>query len=144
MDTTATEMQTEIHKGSNSKKSYEEEIWETVDRALKDDAIKGDFYVVVLFKKERHLQNIVRQYFFYRNSCPTPEYDQTVYHVRRMDRKIKYLWTVPDVATCKWLPLRVNELPDEQLHLVKMIQDFNSGELEKVARKMNDEFILVK
>lgn len=139
MDATATDVQREIHKGTNSKKSYEEEVWDCVDRALKDEAVKGDFYVVVLFKKERVLKNVVRQYFFYRHSCPTPEYDQTVYHVRRKDKKVKYLWTIPDVATCKWMPLRKNELPDDQLKLVSMIEAFESGELDKQVKLINKE-----
>ena len=58
------ELQREIHQGSNSKKSYEEEIWETVDRGRKDPKIKNNFYIVVLFKKERLLTNIIRQLFF--------------------------------------------------------------------------------
>ena len=143
MDTNSIELQQEIHKGSNSKKTYEEEIWETIGLALKDPLIKRDFFVVVLFKKERLLKNILRQYFFYSGSCPTPEYDQTVYHVRRLDKKVKHLWTVPDIATTKWLPWRSTDIPTDQLPLVQMIHDFHSGKLEKLAKKMNDEFILV-
>lgn len=82
MDTDAIELQREIHKGSNSEKSFDEEVWAAVDRGRKDSNIDGIFYVVVLFKKERALQNIIRQYFFYRQSCPTPEFDQTVYCYR--------------------------------------------------------------
>ena len=73
------DMQREIHKGTSSRRSFEEEIHATIQRALIDPNIQGDFYIVVLFKKERILKNVVRQYFFYRQSFPTPEYDQSVY-----------------------------------------------------------------
>ena len=69
-DHNSIDLQQEIHKGYASEKSYEEEIWDCVDRGLKDPSIEGDFYVVVLVKKERLLQNIIRNYFLYRKSCP--------------------------------------------------------------------------
>ena len=127
------DLQREIHKGTNSRKSFEEEVWECVQRGLDDPKITGNFYVVVLFKKERLLQNVVRQYFFYRESLPTPEYDQTVYHIRSKDQKIKFIWTLPDVATCEWLPMRKNELPNDQHKLVYMIEAFHSGTLYREA-----------
>lgn len=133
------EMQREIHKGSNSNKSYEEEVHDCIQRALNDSSISGDFFVVVLVKKERLLKNVVRQYFFYRQSCPTPEFDQTVYKYHREPKRIEYLWTVPDNSTCQWLPLRVNDLPDDQKLLVSMIQSFKNGDLDKLCKKLNAE-----
>lgn len=139
--TDAIELEREIHKGSNSDKSYEEEIYETLDRGLKDPKIEGDFYIISVLKKERLLENVLRNYFFYRQSCPTPEYDQTVYKVHRDGIKIEYLWTVPDNATCQWLPIRKNEIPDDQLLLVSMIEAFNRGDLDKLASKLNKEVV---
>lgn len=133
------ELQKEIHQGTNSKKSYEEEVWEAVDRGRKDNAIKGDFFVVVLFKKERHLQNIVRQYFFYRQSCPTPEYDQTVYLYERNADKLNFMWCVPNNATVMNLCLRHKELPEDQQWLAEMCKAFTSGELEKWAVSLNQK-----
>lgn len=135
----AIELQQEIHKGSNSEKSYEEEVWETVDRGRKDSAISGDFYIVVLVKKERHLQNVVRQLFFYRQSCPTPEYDQTVYRYVRTADEIEFLWTIPNNAACMFLPQMKGDLPDDQKLLVEMVEAFNSGALDRKARLLNKE-----
>jgi hypothetical protein len=138
----AIEMQREVHKGSNSKKSYEEEVWECVDRGRNDPSIEKNFYVVCLFKKERLLQNIIRQYFFYRQSCPTPEYDQTVYKYFRDGDKIEYLWTVPNNAACLFLPiaLKNGELPKEHETLAYMAEAFMNGDLDKYAAKLNGEW----
>jgi len=143
VDATSDELQNEIHRGTQSKKSYEEQIWDAVAAGLNHPAIEGDFFIVVLFKKERHLTNVVHQYFFPRQSCPTPEFDQTVYHYRRKDQKIKYIWTVPDVATCKWLPLKEKELEQDERHLLKMVKDFTSGNLDLLCRRLNNELLLI-
>ena len=135
----ARELEQEIHKGSNSEKSYEEEIWTCVENAQKDSSIAGDFFIVVLLKKERHLTNVVRQYFFYRSSCPTPEWDQTVYKYEKKGGKLSYIWTVPDKETCMRLPLYKSSLPPEQQLLLSMINSFHNGELEKLAERLNNE-----
>lgn len=140
MDTDAIELQREIQKGSNSKKSYEEEVSEAVARGKADAQIEGDFYIIVLFKKERHLQNVVRQLFFYRQSCPTPEFDQTVYKYHRDQDKLEFLWVVPNNAACQFIPTIIGELPREQQELREMVMAFNSGELDKKARLLNGEF----
>jgi len=135
----AVELQQEIHKGSNSEKSYEEEVWEAVDRGRKDSEIEGDFYILVLVKKERHMKNVMRQLFFYRQSCPTPQYDQTVYLYHRKDDEIEFLWTVPNNAACMFLPRMGSDLPDDQTLLVEMVDAFHTGKLDQKARFLNKE-----
>ena len=39
----------------------------------------GTFYLVVITKKEPLMQNVLRNYFFHRETCPTPDYDQATY-----------------------------------------------------------------
>jgi len=48
------------------------------------EPLHGDFFIVVLLKKERLLENVLRNYFIATKACPTPHYDQTVY---RYDHK---------------------------------------------------------
>lgn len=133
------ELQEEIHKGSNSKKSYEEEIYETYRRAVCDEDISDPFYIVVLFKRERMLKNVVRQLFFYRQTCPTPEFDQTVYRCNSRETKIDFLWTVPNNSTCVYLPTIRKELTLEQLELLNFVDKFNNGDLNKLCEKLNKE-----
>ncbi len=139
LQTDSIELQKEIHKGSNSKRTYEEEVHFTIKSGRDDTSIHGNFYIVVLFKKERLLHNVLRQYFFYRQSCPTPEFDQTVYKYVRMEDKVEYLWTIPNNVACLNLPRMWKDLPDDQMILVSMIAAFHSGELDRLAAHHNKE-----
>lgn len=127
----AHELQESMHKGDSSEKTFEEEVWVTVGRGVKADYISGDFFVVVLFRKDRILKNIIRQQFFYRQTIPTPEFDQTVYKYFRKDDKLEMLWTIPNNATCLYLPLMGADLPKEHLPLLEMVEAFKRGDLDK-------------
>jgi len=129
------DLQRQIHKGNKDEDSFENQVITAITRGR--DQFSGDFYVVVLFKKERLLQNIVRQYFFPRKSCPTPEYDQVVYKYHRNSEKIEMLWVIPDKGSTQYLPLIRFSLPPEQKELLKFIDDFNSGKLDEMCEKLN-------
>jgi len=129
------DLQREIHKGNTNEDSFENQVRVAVERGMKD--LEGDFYIVVLFKKERLLKNIIRQYFFPRISCPTPEYDQIVYQYERKTEKLEMLWVVPDKQSTIDLPLMASYLPHEQSELVGFVRDFNSGKLDRVCEKLN-------
>lgn len=136
MNTDSIELQQEFFKGSHSKKALEEEIWEVVDSGRK--VYKGNFCVVLLTKKERHLTNVIRNFIFHRQTCPQPEFDQTVYLYHKKHDELEYLWTVPNNASCLNLPLYKNHLPDEQQILISMAEAFNSGDLDKYAARINE------
>ena len=120
-------MQRQMHKGNKSEDSFENQVELAVKSGKKD--FDGDFFVVVLFKKERLLRNVIRQYFFTRESCPTPSFDQIVYKYFRTDSKLDFLWVVPDKQTVIDMVLIGHELPKEQQDLVQFARDFNSGKL---------------
>jgi len=125
------EIQREIHK------DYENHVLEAISRGKKEYA--GDFFIVVLTKKERLLENVLRNYFFVRASCPTPEYDQTVYHYHRKEEKIEFLWVLPSKETCSLFLENINKIvPEEQWLLDFVVKDAN-GELLKLSKKLNHE-----
>jgi len=129
------DLQREIHKGNKQEDSFENQVRLAVERGAKE--IDGDFFIVVLFKKERLLQNIIRQYFFPRKSCPTPEYDQIVYKFFKKEEKLEFIWVIPDKATVKSLPLVAEGIPPDQKELFQFVQDFRSGKLDKLCEKLN-------
>lgn len=131
----AIDLQREIHK-----EKWENDFRECFDRGKR--RFDGDFFVVVLFKKERLLHNVVRQYFIDRQSCPTPEWDQTVFHYHRESDELEFLWCVPDHTTCKALIQNKDELSLEQIPLLQYVQAFYSGQLDKETQKRNKEFQL--
>ena len=81
------ELQREMHK------DYVKNVIECIERSKKD--FSKDFFVVVITKRERLMENVLRNYFTSRLSCPTPDYDQTVYKYHVKTDEIDYLWSIP-------------------------------------------------
>lgn len=135
------DLQQTIHKGNKSKDSWENQISLCVDRGIKFYPQDKDFFVVVLFKKERILTNVVRQQFFYRLSCPTPAWDQVVYKYYRKESRLEFIWVVPDKESCMNLPNFVDILPYEQKELIQYARDFNNGVLDKRCALLNGELV---
>jgi hypothetical protein len=97
-----------------------------------------DFYIVVITKRERLMPNVFRNYFTARLSCPTPDYDQSVYHFKPPDR-IHYLWTIPDKHSCEFFRAYPFDVPSEERDLLENVLDFYNGELLRKAKKLNGE-----
>lgn len=116
---------------------YEKNLLECVDNYRQ--RYQGDFYVIVLTKKERLFKNVFRHYFFTRLSCPTPEWDQVVYQYTYKTGDIEFLWVVPDKATCEFMTNNSLEIPPDEKQLLKYVLDFNDGTLLKIAKTLNGE-----
>lgn len=95
------------------------------------------FFIVVTTKKERLMQNVIRNYFLSRKSCPTPEYDQIVYEIK--DDTATLLWVVPAKDICSYLYYNATTLPEEQRELLQYVMDFLDGTLLHKAKKLNGE-----
>ncbi len=135
------EMQQAIHKGNKSEDSWENQIYNCIKRGIAFYPQDKDFFVVVLFKKERMLKNIVRQQFFYRLSCPTPSWDQVVYKYHRKEERREFIWVVPDKETCMTIPNFVDVLPTEQIELIHYAKAFNNGALDQRCAFLNGELV---
>jgi hypothetical protein len=125
------ELEREMHK------DYEANVYECVERGKKE--FFGDFYVVVTTKKERLMQNVLRNYFFPRNSCPTPEWDQAVYFYSRKDEKIDFMWVIPSKDTCKLFKENALLIAPEEKELLQFILEFEDGTLLEKSRLLNGE-----
>jgi hypothetical protein len=124
-----------------------------IQRATEEDYIKNliecaeahkkifthDFYIIVLTKNERLLHNVFRNFFYARISCPTPEYDQSVYRYNRHNDNIEYIWTVPSKEACAHLELNKNEVVESERGLLKFVLEFADGTLHNLAKKLNKE-----
>jgi hypothetical protein len=128
------ELQRAIHE-----KEYEKNLFEAVERGK--TLYKSPFYIVVVTKKERLMQNVLRNYFFPCQACPTPTWDQVVYRYTANDEKLEYLWNVPDKQTCELLKSNALQVVKEEQWLLKMVLDFADGTLDKKARIYNGELV---
>lgn len=121
-----------------SQKDYIETLLDTAVQARKK--WEGDFFITVVTKKERLMKNVLRNYFMARHSCPTPDYDQTVYKFRAEDEEIVFLWTIPAQDICYDLLRNALQIPPEERDLLYNIIRFKEGELMKLAQIENKEF----
>ncbi len=118
-------------------KDYEKNILECVERCKKE--FFGDFYVLVIIKKERLMQNVIRNYFLGRKSCPTPDWDQTVYSYDRKNDTIKFMWVIPAKDICEYYKSHALEVVPEERELLQFVLDFDDGTLLRLAKKLNGE-----
>ena len=125
------DIQNEVHK------DYEKNLYEAIDRGKKD--LDGDFFIVVLTKKERLLERVLRNYFVVRKSCPTPEWDQTVYQFHRTSSEIEFLWVLPSKDTCQLFLRNINEIVPEERWLLGYILKDRDGELLTLSKERNGE-----
>src|SRR5277367_4053780 len=100
-----------IEQMRESLTDYDKNIYECMTNALVQ--IPSDFYIVVITKKEPLMPNVIRNYFGSRISCPTPDYDQTVYKYVRKDEEIKFMWVIPSKHTCINMINHKTEVPPE-------------------------------
>lgn len=99
----------------------------------------GDFYVVVITKKEKLMQNVLRHYFFARQSCPTPDYDQAVYRYIKSDDKLDFLWVLPAADAVNFMKNNPHSVSQDKYELLGYVLQFVDGSLLTLAKKLNME-----
>ena len=118
-------------------KDYEKNIHDCVQNHLGD--FEGDFYVVCLTKKEKLMQNVLRGYFFTRQSCPTPDYDQAVYKYIKEDARLDFLWVIPAADVVNYMKNNHHHVKPEKYALLGFVMQFADGSLLRLAKKLNSE-----
>jgi len=118
---------------------YDRNIFACVDEGKK--IYPKDFYIVVLTKKERLMQNVIRNYFMARLTCPTPDFDQVVYRYNFLDESIDFLWVVPSKDTCELLRAHCLEVVPQEKELLNFVLSFYDGSLLTQCKKLNGENI---
>lgn len=131
------ETRSPIEQMRESLTDYEKNIYECVDRGKKE--FPNNFFVVVITKKERLMPNVLRNYFTCRLSCPTPNYDQTLYKYDKQLDSVEFIWTIPDRETCHILRDNAVNVVKSERELLKFVLDFNDGTLYKLCKLLNGE-----
>ncbi len=108
-----------------------------IDEGIKK--LKGDFFICILLKEEKIMREVHRVYFVTRDTCPTPNYDQTVYHYIRDTQQLRYLWTIPDRDLCFEFLENAHKIEAADKDLLKMIHMFGTGQLLRWSQKLNGE-----
>ena len=116
---------------------YDRNILECIN--IHKNIFFGSFFVVVTTKKERLMQNVIRNYFFARQSCPSPEWDQTVYKYDPSKEEIEFLWVIPSKDTCEYMIKNALEIDPSEHELRRFVLEFSDGSLLRQAKKLNGE-----
>lgn len=126
-----------IEQQQAMQEDYMKYLLDIVDEGFK--LYPGDFYVVVITKNEKLMPNVFRNYFFHRSTCPTPDYDQSVYRYNRSAERVEYIWTIPTKEACLYI-LDNQLIIDKSEHdLLNFVLDFKNGKLYDLAKKFNKE-----
>lgn len=99
----------------------------------------SDFYVVVISKNERLMQNVFRSYFLARLTCPTPEYDQSVFKYYKDSEHVEHVWTVPSQDSCYYLRDNAQYVVPEERELFGYVMRFLDGSLLTLSKQLNGE-----
>lgn len=127
-----------VEQMQESLSEYEQNVFECVEIGKKSFTNK-DFYVVVTTKKERLLENVMRNFFYGRLSCPTPDWDQTVYKFKRKGEQLIFMWVIPSKQACNYMLQNEHLLPREEQHLLKYVKADRDGTLLRLAKELNGE-----
>jgi len=103
--------------------------------------MEGSFFVSVLLKKEKLLENVLRNYFIPTKVCPTPSYDQTLYRYDDHKESIEFVWVIPDRETCLTFKENANIIVPSEQGLLKCVLDFYDGTYFRMMKKFNGENI---
>lgn len=120
-------------------KDYEKQVLLCIETHKK--LYPGSFYVVVLTKMERLMQNVLRHYFFARLSCPTPDYDQCVYYYDRDADYVSEVWVIPSQEASHHLKDNALYVAPAEQKLLSYVLDFADGTLFLQAKQRNGEQI---
>lgn len=127
-----------IEQTAENLTDYEKNIFKCFE--THKDKFDGDFYIVVSTKADRILKNIMINYFSARKTCPSPNFDQTVYIYKRHDDLIDLVWTIPAPNVCIYLKQNALKLPKDHQEIIKFVLDFEDGTLLQKAKTLNKEF----
>lgn len=98
-----------------------------------------DFFIEVQTVKLRLLENVIRNYFIARLSCPTPNYDQTVWQYKYKDEELFLVWTIPNREYSFKLLENAAIIDPSIRELTDNVIAFATGELYKKSKKLNNE-----
>jgi hypothetical protein len=88
---------------------------------------KKPFYVCVQTRRERLMQNVIRNQFYPRQTRPIPQYDLALYHYDPKDEKLSFVWCIPDKETTWELASR--KVDDDQNQLSYFCECFLNNTL---------------
>lgn len=109
----------------DTQREADKEYFPQIEECIKNHKhLDSSYYIVVHHKKEKLLENVIRRYFIARETMPTPQWDQTLWSYNPKTTELKFIWTLPDENTAKWMASNPSELSENHRELVVFIMEF--------------------
>jgi hypothetical protein len=122
--------------------SWPRVMLEAIDKGKLTYPGEKQFFIECRTRKEKIHSKTLHPILIPRLSCPTPCHDQSVFRYLVKDDLLEYIWTVPDAVTCVVYKENRMDIEPSEWELLGYVMDFYSGELEKKARKFNNEEVI--
>lgn len=119
-------------------RNYMENVFLAVERGKKE-LEDNQFFVVITLKGERLNPKSLRNQYFFRRSCPTPTYTQTVFRYLRKDDMLEYLWSMPDIETSYFYRYNPTLVPPQKYEVLRHVLDYFDGKLDEICLTLNKE-----
>jgi len=103
-------------------KGYIAELIKCAQRGALAYETNKPFYICVQSRRERLLENVIRNQFYHRLTRPAPAYDLALYHYDPKEEQLRFVWCIPDKQTVEEMsqPGFIPEREQQQLyHFVK-------------------------
>lgn len=134
----AEDTHTVVEQTNEQLSEWEASLFECIEKSKKV-WINKDFFIVVITKREPLMPNVFRNYFFGRLSCPTPDYDQTVYKYESKTDIVHFVWVIPCRDACIHLKENALQVVPEERGLLEYVLLFADGSLMKLCNKLNGD-----
>ena len=122
----------------NNLKDYMSNVFMAVERGKKD-IDDNQFFIVVTLRGEPMVSKALRNQFFFRRSCPTPTFQQTVFRYLRKDDMLEYLWSMPDVETSYFYKHNPTMVLPSKYGILQHVLDYFDGKLDEICLTLNKE-----
>lgn len=107
-------------------KSTVTQIQEIIDT---HKSYSDEYYIVLMYRKERLMPNVIRQQFIVRKTRPQPDYDCSLFSYNNKTSELLFHWTIPDPDSCAYIMLNSSKLSDAEKPLLDFIKRFSEGTL---------------
>ena len=105
-------------------KGYVDELIKCAQAGARSYESGKAFYVCVQTRRERLLENVIRNQFYHRRTRPAPAYDLALYHYEPKEEQLRFVWCIPDKETVAYM-CEPGFIPErEQVQLYYFVKSF--------------------
>lgn len=99
----------------------------------------NDFFIEACISMHPLMPDVPQFFMISRHTCPTPFPDQAVFHYKKKQDELEFLWMVPSLDQCEYYIHNWNKLRPDEYEAAKDVLAYRDGTLLLRAKKLNGE-----